>query len=345
MDRAMARGDNAAFPLVTRISPPSTVLRDSTEYFVLGTQLSPVLVLVLPISISPVTDSGTRFVHFYLTYRRFCYSVCPFLSHRGRSWYSVCPSLSHRRRSWYSVCPSLSHLSPVLILGLSISISPWPILVLGLSISISPVAVSGTRYSPVAASGTLFVHLYLTCRRFWYSPVAGSGTLFVHLYLTCRRFWYSPVAGSGTLFVHLYLTCRRFWYSPVAGSGTRFVHLYLTCRRFWYLLWPSAVNEAAPRASPITVLRSELPSSLFSAPPTRDGSAAFLSLLKVRHSEPTSITLTGAGRWGVSIAWTAAPKIFQSLKQLRKNISSHVTTEQAFFCFLFVNAREPEVQP
>ena len=67
MDRAMARGDNAACPLVTRISPPSTVLRDSTEYFVLGTQLSPVLVLVLPISISPVTDSGTRFVHFYLT--------------------------------------------------------------------------------------------------------------------------------------------------------------------------------------------------------------------------------------------------------------------------------------
>lgn len=60
---------------------------------------------------------------------------------------------------------------------------------------------------------------------------------------------------------------------------------------FWYLDMPKPSNEASPRPGPIIVERSEPLSRGFSAPPTREGSTPVFSLLKVLHSDPTSMTL------------------------------------------------------
>lgn len=60
---------------------------------------------------------------------------------------------------------------------------------------------------------------------------------------------------------------------------------------FWYFDTPKLSKEASPRPGPMIVERSPPDRSGFSGPPTRDGSTPDFSLLKVRHSEPTSITL------------------------------------------------------
>lgn len=62
----------------------------------------------------------------------------------------------------------------------------------------------------------------------------------------------------------------------------------LTDLRFWYLEFPKL---SPPEPGPMMVERSEPLSSGFSGPPTRDGSLFAFSLLKVLHSDPTSITL------------------------------------------------------
>ncbi|KAG8238403.1 hypothetical protein J437_LFUL017945 [Ladona fulva] len=60
---------------------------------------------------------------------------------------------------------------------------------------------------------------------------------------------------------------------------------------FWYFDTPKESKDASPLPGPMTVDRSEPLSKGFSGPPTREGSAPAFSLLNVRHSEPTSITL------------------------------------------------------
>ena len=67
----------------------------------------------------------------------------------------------------------------------------------------------------------------------------------------------------------------------------------LTCFLFWYFAAPSSPNPADPDGWPMMVDRSPPLSRGFSAAPTRDGSALALSLLNVRHSDPTSIHLQG----------------------------------------------------
>lgn len=57
-----------------------------------------------------------------------------------------------------------------------------------------------------------------------------------------------------------------------------------------YLL-PNSSNEAEPVAGPIIVDKSPPDNNGFSGPPTLLGSTEFFSLLNVRHSDPTSITL------------------------------------------------------
>lgn len=64
----------------------------------------------------------------------------------------------------------------------------------------------------------------------------------------------------------------------------------LMVRLFWYLGAPKASKDADPVPGPIMVDKSPPLSSGFSGPPTRLGSTPLFSLLKVRHSEPTSIT-------------------------------------------------------
>ena len=54
---------------------------------------------------------------------------------------------------------------------------------------------------------------------------------------------------------------------------------------------PKASKEAAPVPGPIIVDKSDPFNRGFSGPPTRDGSTPDFSLLKVLHSDPTSITL------------------------------------------------------
>lgn len=68
-------------------------------------------------------------------------------------------------------------------------------------------------------------------------------------------------------------------------------NIWITVRLLVYLATPFSSNEALPVPGPIMVERSVPFSRAFSAPPTRDGSALAFSLLKVRHSEPTSMTL------------------------------------------------------
>merc|ERR1711977_36103 len=60
--------------------------------------------------------------------------------------------------------------------------------------------------------------------------------------------------------------------------------------RFVYNAFPDSSKDAAPVPGPIIVERSLLPNKEFSGPPTRDLSSPPLSLEKVRHSDPTSIT-------------------------------------------------------
>lgn len=62
----------------------------------------------------------------------------------------------------------------------------------------------------------------------------------------------------------------------------------LTDLLFGYLLSP---KDDGPDEGPIIVERSEPLRRGFSGPPTREGSLFAFSLLKVRHSDPTSITL------------------------------------------------------
>lgn len=54
---------------------------------------------------------------------------------------------------------------------------------------------------------------------------------------------------------------------------------------------PNSSNDESPRPGPIIVDKSDPLRSGFSGPPTRDGSTPLFSLLNVRHSDPTSITL------------------------------------------------------
>ena len=77
------------------------------------------------------------------------------------------------------------------------------------------------------------------------------------------------------------LACYEFWSS----------NDFLTVLLFWYLAPPLASKDAFPLGGPIIVDKSVPLRSLFSAAPTREGSAFAFSLLNVLHSEPTSMTL------------------------------------------------------
>ena len=59
-----------------------------------------------------------------------------------------------------------------------------------------------------------------------------------------------------------------------------------------YKAFPESSKEAAPFPGPIIVDKSLLPRRVFSGPPTRERSSPPLSFENVRHSDPTSITLS-----------------------------------------------------